>query len=121
MHDALFLEHTSIRHKAFGKAYALHSISSSDKIYASSLDNGGMGSFYRSRHELVFVFRNGSETHLNNVQLGKYGRYRTNVWEYPGVNSFGGGRMDELALHPTVKPVDMRKAQDALHRSLSNN
>lgn len=70
-------------------------------------DNGGMGSFYRSRHELVFVFRNGSETHLNNVQLGKYGRYRTNVWEYPGVNSFGGGRMGELALHPTVKPVDM--------------
>ncbi|MBA4077389.1 MAG: DNA methylase N-4, partial [Cyanobacteria bacterium PR.023] len=70
-------------------------------------DNGGMGSFYRSRYELVFVFRNGTEAHLNNIQLGKYGRYRTNVWEYPGVNSFGGGRMKELALHPTVKPVEM--------------
>ena len=68
-------------------------------------DNGGMGSFYRSRHELVFVFKKGTGPHTNNIQLGKHGRYRTNVWEYPGVNSFAGGRMQELALHPTVKPL----------------
>lgn len=68
-------------------------------------DNGGMGSLYRSRHELVFVFKKGDAKHINNIQLGKYGRYRTNVWEYPGVNSFGGGRMKELAMHPTVKPL----------------
>lgn len=67
--------------------------------------NGGMGSLYRSRHELVFVFRSGREPHVNNVQLGRYGRYRTNVWEYAGVNSFGRGRMDALEMHPTVKPV----------------
>lgn len=70
-------------------------------------DNGGMGSLYRSRHEFVLVFKNGAASHINNISLGKYGRYRTNVWEYPGVNSFGGGRMGELAMHPTVKPLAM--------------
>lgn len=70
-------------------------------------DNGGMGSLYRSQYELVFVFKNGTAKHINNVQLGSNGRYRTNLWQYPGVNSFGGGRMDELKMHPTVKPVDM--------------
>ncbi len=75
--------------------------------------NGGMGSLYRSRHELVFVFRNGPEAHLNNVQLGRFGRNRTNVWNYPGVNSFGrNGGNDDLALHPTVKPI--RLVADAL-------
>jgi DNA modification methylase len=68
-------------------------------------DNGGMGSLYRSRHELVFVFKNGDAPHINNVELGKHGRYRTNVWEYPGVNTMRKGRMEELAMHPTVKPV----------------
>ena len=67
--------------------------------------NGGMGSFYRSKHELVFVFKNGTAPHINNVELGKYGRYRTNVWDYAGVNALSAGRMDELAMHPTVKPV----------------
>lgn len=72
-------------------------------------DNGGMGSFYRSRHELIFVFRNGKGPHRNNVQLGKFGRNRTNVWEYPGVNTFSkqGEEGNLLALHPTVKPVQM--------------
>jgi DNA modification methylase len=70
-------------------------------------DNGGMGSLYRSRHELVFVFKNGTGRHLNNVELGKHGRYRTNVWEYAGVNTARKGRMEELAMHPTVKPVVM--------------
>jgi len=67
--------------------------------------NGGMGTFYRSKHELVFVFKVGSAPHLNTFGLGDTGRYRTNVWDYPGVNSFRAGRMEELALHPTVKPA----------------
>ena len=68
-------------------------------------DNGGMGSFYRSKHELVFVFKNGTGPHINNVELGRYGRNRTNVWDYPGVNSLHQERLEELAMHPTVKPV----------------
>lgn len=67
--------------------------------------NGGMGSLYRSRHELVFVFKRGRAPHVNNVDLGRHGRYRTNVWSYPGGNSFGRGRDEALAMHPTVKPV----------------
>ena len=68
-------------------------------------DNGGMGTFYRSRHELIFAFKNGTAPHHNNFELGQHGRYRTNVWEYRGVNTLKPDRMDELALHPTVKPV----------------
>ncbi len=70
-------------------------------------DNGGMGTFYRSRHELIFAFKNGTAPHVNTFELGQHGRYRTNVWQYKGANSFRAGRMDELALHPTVKPVGM--------------
>ena len=70
--------------------------------------NGGMGSLYRSRHELVFVFGKRDATHVNNVQLGKHGRNRTNVWNYPGMNSFARrGRTRGLDLHPTVKPIAM--------------
>jgi DNA modification methylase len=73
-------------------------------VWAKS--NGGMGSLYRSRHELVFVFKNGKEAHLNNVQLGRFGRNRTNVWNYPGFNGFGRkGTEDASAFHPTVKPT----------------
>jgi DNA modification methylase len=72
-------------------------------------DNAGMGSLYRSQHELVLVFKQGREAHRNNIQLGQFGRNRSNVWHYPGVNSFA--RVCEegnlLALHPTVKPVAM--------------
>jgi DNA modification methylase len=67
-------------------------------------NNGGMGSLYRSQHEFVFVFKNGTKPHTNNIQLGAYGRYRTNVWNYAGVNSFGKNQKD-LEMHPTVKPV----------------
>ena len=74
--------------------------------------NGGMGSLYRSQHELVFVFRKGRQSHRNNVQLGRFGRNRTNLWTYPGVNTFRKGRMEELAAHPTAKPVAM--VQDAI-------
>jgi ParB-like chromosome segregation protein Spo0J len=69
--------------------------------------NGGMGSFYRSQHELVFVYQNGRGSHINNVELGKHGNYRTNVWNYAGVNTFSKDRDAELAMHPTVKPVAM--------------
>jgi DNA modification methylase len=70
-------------------------------------DNGGMGTFYRSRHELIFAFKNGTASHQNHFELGQHGRYRTNVWEYRGINTMKVGRLDELALHPTVKPVAM--------------
>jgi DNA modification methylase len=67
--------------------------------------NGGMGSFYRSKHELVFVFKVGSAPHTNTFGLGDTGRYRTNVWDFAGVNSLRSGRTEDLAMHPTVKPV----------------
>lgn len=70
-------------------------------------DNGRMGSFYRSKHELIFVFKKGSTPHINTFELGQHGRYRTNVWDYAGVNSMRAGRGEELAMHPTVKPVAM--------------
>jgi DNA modification methylase len=72
-------------------------------------DNGGMGSLYRSRHELILLFKHGRAPHRNNVQLGRFGRNRSNVWRYPGVNSFArnGAEGNLLALHPTVKPVAM--------------
>jgi DNA modification methylase len=88
-------------------------LSAGQEVYAELLNlcvwaksNGGMGSFYRSAHELVFLFKNGTASHRNNVQLGKFGRYRTNVWNYPGASTFS--RSDEgnlLALRPTPKPV----------------
>ena len=63
------------------------------------------GSFYRSQHELIFLFKNGDAPHINNFELGQHGRNRSNVWTYAGVNTFRAGRMDDLAAHPTVKPV----------------
>ena len=72
-----------------------------------SKDNGGMGTFYRSRHELIFAFKNGTAPHVNSFELGQFGRYRTNVWQYKGVNTLKAGRQEELELHPTVKPVQM--------------
>jgi DNA modification methylase len=69
--------------------------------------NAGMGSFYRSKHEMVFVWKNGAAPHINTFELGQYGRHRTNVWDYDGVNTMRPGRLDELAMHPTVKPVSL--------------
>lgn len=87
---------------------------SADGVYDDLLNicvwnksNAGMGSLYRSKHEMVFVYRVGSASHTNNVELGKHGRNRTNVWDYPSVNSMKGSRREDLALHPTVKPVAM--------------
>jgi DNA modification methylase len=82
------------------------------KVYGAMLNlcvwaktNAGQGSFYRSQHELIGVFRVGEGRHQNNVELGRHGRNRSNLWTYPGINSFGAGRMEALASHPTVKPV----------------
>ena len=80
--------------------------------------NGGMGSLYRSKHELVCVFRKEGASHANNVELGRHGRYRTNVWDYPGVNTFRKGRAADLADHPTVKPTALvaDAIRDVSHR-----
>jgi DNA modification methylase len=72
-------------------------------VWAKS--NAGQGSFYRSQHELIFVFKNGDGPHQNNIELGRYGRSRSNLWSYPGVNTFRTGRLDDLTVHPTVKPI----------------
>jgi DNA modification methylase len=69
--------------------------------------NAGMGSLYRSQHEFVYVFKVGTSSHINNIQLGRYGRARSNVWTYAGATSFGATRDADLAMHPTVKPVAM--------------
>jgi DNA modification methylase len=74
-------------------------------VWAKS--NSGMGSFYRSQHELIFAWKHGCGKHTNNIELGRYGRNRRNVWTYAGVNSFGADRIETLAMHPTVKPVGL--------------
>jgi DNA modification methylase len=72
-----------------------------------SKSNAGMGSLYRSQHELVFVYKNGTKPHINNVELGRFGRNRTNIWNYAGASSFGSNRDTELSMHPTVKPLSL--------------
>lgn len=91
--------------------------------------NAGMGSLYRSKHEIVFVYKVGSAPHFNAVELGKHGRNRTNVWDYTSVNSNTGSRREDLALHPTVKPValvadalqDVTKRGDAVFDMFSGS
>jgi len=85
-----------------------------DAVYGATLNlavwvksNPGQGSFYRSQHELIGIFRVGDQPHLNNIELGRHGRSRSNVWHYAGVNSFRAGRLDDLKSHPTVKPTVM--------------
>jgi len=67
--------------------------------------NAGQGSFYRSKHELIAVFKSGTGSHINNFRLGAQGRYRTNVLDCPSVNSLDPARRGDLELHPTVKPI----------------
>jgi DNA modification methylase len=74
-------------------------------VWAKS--NAGMGSFYRSQHELILVFKHGDAPHQNNFELGQHGRSRSNVWSYRGVNTFGKDRMGLLGVHPTTKPVTL--------------
>lgn len=95
-----------------------HMLAAADGVYSElknlcvwAKNNAGMGSFYRSQHELVCVFKSGKAPHINNIELGRFGRNRTNVWNYEGVSSFGAGRAD-LQLHPTVKPVAL--VEDAI-------
>ena len=85
-------------------------------VWAKS--NAGMGSFMRSQHELVAIFKKGKRGHINNVNLGVDGRHRSNVWSFAGANSFGHGRDEALAMHPTSKPVAMiaEAIKDASHR-----
>lgn len=78
---------------------------------------GGMGSFYRSQHEFISLFKKGKEKHINNVELGRHGRYRTNIWDYPGVHTVNHHK-EEMKLHPTVKPVSM--IADAILDSTDN-
>lgn len=92
------------RHMAELQAAGANVYSELKNLVVWAKTNGGMGTFYRSRHELVYVWKVGTASHTNTFGLGEHGRYRTNVWEYPGVNSFGANQKD-LALHPTVKPV----------------
>lgn len=78
--------------------------------------NGGMGSFYRSKHELIFVFKQGTAEHTNSFGLGDTGRYRTNVWDYAGISSMSATRGSELEMHPTVSD-----ATNALKRRTVNS
>lgn len=80
--------------------------------------NAGMGTFYRSQHELIPVWKVGDAPHVNNFGLGEGGRYRTNVWTYAGVNTFKAERSEELVSHPTVKPVALvaDAIRDVSHR-----
>ncbi len=93
------------RHLAEALAAGSGAFDQLKNICVWSKTNGGMGTFYRSQHEMVMVWKVGDAPHTNNFGLGDKGRYRTNVWTYPGVNTFKSERMDELLLHPTVKPV----------------
>jgi hypothetical protein len=89
-------------------------LAAGDEVYSGLLNlcvwnktNGGMGALYRSKHELVLVFKVGKGAHINNIALGRYGRHRTNVWDYFSQNTLTGSRKGKLAVHPTVKPVAM--------------
>jgi DNA modification methylase len=102
----------SIHYQCMDWRHARELLDAADGVYAEFKqlvvwvkDNGGQGAFYRSRHELVFVFKAGKERHINNFGLGETGRYRTNVVEYAGANSFRKGRSADLAAHSTVKPT----------------
>jgi DNA modification methylase len=95
------------RHLQEMLAAGKHAYSELKNLCVWNKRNAGMGSFYRSKHELVFVWKSGTAPHINNFELGQHGRHRTNVWDYPGVNTMRVGRLEELAMHPTVKPVGL--------------
>ncbi len=104
----------SIHFQCMDWRHAREILDAADGVYAQfkqlivwAKDNAGMGAFYRSQHELIFVFKAGTGRHINTFGLGDKGRYRTNVWQCAGVNTFRKGREQDLAAHPTVKPVAM--------------
>ena len=90
-------------HDLLGAALALYSEWKNLLVWNKS--NAGQGSFYRSKHELIAVFKSGTGAHINNFRLGAQGRYRANVLDYPSVNSLDPARHGDLELHPTTKPI----------------
>lgn len=116
-HAAMFSKEGSLHYIYMDWRHAQELLKAGSSVYSELKNiavwiksNGGMGSLYRSRHELVFIYKYGRAPHRNNVQLGRFGRNRSNVWEYAGANGFDGRKTDEghlLALHPTVKLVQM--------------
>lgn len=110
-----FSEEGSIHYICMDWKHMVELLSAGNNVYDSfkqlcvwKKDNGGMGSFYRSKHELIFVFKKGTRNHINNFELGQFGRYRSNVWEYPIVSSFQNkNASEEMDMHPTVKPIEM--------------
>ena len=104
----------SIHYQFMDWRHGREMLDAADGVYAEhkqlivwKKDNGGQGAFYRSQHELVYVFKSGKAKHINNFKLGETGRYRTNVVEYAGANTFRKGRDADLAAHSTVKPTAM--------------
>ncbi|WP_275401837.1 DNA-methyltransferase [Sphingorhabdus pulchriflava] len=95
-----------------------HSFTELKNLVVWNKTNGGIGAFYRSKHELIFVFKQGTAPHTNSFGLGETGRYRTNVWDYAGISSIGANRSEELAMHPTVKPVALIADRYATVRSV---
>jgi DNA modification methylase len=111
-HCVRFSVEGSIHYQCMDWRHMRELLDAADGVYTSFKqlvawvkDNAGMGSFYRSQHELVFIFKSGAGKHINNFSLGETGRYRTNVWNYAGANTFRKGRVKDLADHPTVKPL----------------
>jgi DNA modification methylase len=109
---AQFSEDGSIHYVCIDWRHLSEALAAGSEVYSElknlvvwAKTNAGQGSFYRSQHELILVFKNGQGPHQNNIELGRHGRSRSNVWTYAGVNSFRAGRLDELSIHPTVKPV----------------
>ena len=107
---ARFSSRGSIHYHCMDWKHTREILDAADGVYAEfkqlvvwQKDNAGMGTFYRSQHELIFVFKSGGGKHINNFGLGQTGRYRTNVWSYAGANTFRKGRAEDLAAHPTVK------------------
>lgn len=110
---ARFSVRGSIHYQCIDWRHIQHILDAADGIYQMKnlvvwdKQSAGMGSFYRSQHELVFVFKSGTASHINNFGLGEKGRFRTNIWAYPGAAGFRKGRQEDLEAHPTVKPVGM--------------
>jgi DNA modification methylase len=116
----------SIHYVCMGWSKMRELLAATDAIYSELKNlcvwckpNGGMGSLYRSRHELVFVFKQGLAPHINNIELGRYGRNRSNLWDYPSQNVLNGTSKSKLALHPTPKPVGLvaDAIRDCSHRN----
>lgn len=107
----LFSASGSIHYQCMDHRHQREMLDAADGVYSEykqlivwKKSNAGMGTFYRSQHELIFVFKSGKCKHVNNFGLGETGRFRTNVWEYAGANTFRKGRDKDLADHPTIKP-----------------